>query len=93
MEEDGYEKPRCWLDLSSITLDFVHFFENYFFSSKDAQRTRIIKQPYEKIEIRTVLLLNCALTFSSIIFLFKIWAFSIYSFFIIAITVSAYLCI
>lgn len=27
------------------------------------QRTRIIKQPYEKIEIRTVLLLNCALTF------------------------------
>lgn len=69
------------------------FFENYFFSSKDAQRTWIIKQPYEKIEIRTVLLLNCALTFSSIIFLFKIWAFSIYSFFIIAITVSAYLCI
>ena len=91
MEGDEYEKPRCWLDLSSITLDFVHFFKNDFLSSKDAHRTCVIKQPHEKIEIRTVLLLNCALTFSSIIFLFKIWVFSIYSSFVIAITVSAYL--
>ena len=91
MEGDEYEKPRCWLDLSSITLDFVHFLKNDFLSSKDAHRTCVIRQPHEKIEIRTVLLLNCALTFSSIIFLFKIWVFSIYSSFVIAITVSAYL--
>lgn len=90
-EEDEYEKPKCWLDISSITLDFVHFLKNYLFSSKDAQRAWVIKQPYETIEIRTVLLLNCALTFSSIIFLFKIWVFSISSSFIMAITVSAYL--
>lgn len=30
-----------------LLLLILYIFENYFFSSKDAQRTRIIKQPYE----------------------------------------------
>lgn len=38
-----------------------------------------------------VLLVNCALTFSSVVFLFKIWVFSIYSSLITTIAKSAYL--
>lgn len=42
-EEDKYEKPRRWLDLSSITLDCVHFLKNHFLSSKDAQSNHMGK--------------------------------------------------